>query len=179
MKVKLYHNGDDVFIAWKPDGFIPNCRGFALVRRRNGVEEVLSTWVGFADEKHKDGERRASTNWPIQKYKWTDYMAAPSDEVQYRVMPMIGPDRNNLRPDPNRSSARTEEITLSSEARPKVETYFNRGIVATQWVTRRLSVASGNLKTRALRAAISTPGDESGACLAGPFGPSEPCPACQ
>jgi membrane-associated phospholipid phosphatase len=32
MKVKVYHNGDDVFIAWKPDGFIPSCRGFALLR---------------------------------------------------------------------------------------------------------------------------------------------------
>ena len=23
MKVKVHHNGDDVFIAWKPKGFIP------------------------------------------------------------------------------------------------------------------------------------------------------------
>jgi len=30
MKVKIYHNGDDVFIAWNPDGFIDECRGFAL-----------------------------------------------------------------------------------------------------------------------------------------------------
>ena len=40
MKVNAYHNGDDVFIAWKPDGFIPDCRGFALLRKRNGVEAV-------------------------------------------------------------------------------------------------------------------------------------------
>jgi hypothetical protein len=57
MKVKVYHNGDDVFIAWKPDGFIPGCRGFALMRRRNGVEEVVSTWVGFAGQARKEGER--------------------------------------------------------------------------------------------------------------------------
>ena len=42
MKVKVYHNGDDTFIAWKPDGLIPECRGFALRRRRNGIEEVVS-----------------------------------------------------------------------------------------------------------------------------------------
>ena len=47
MRVKVYHNGDDVFIAWKPAGFIPNCRGFALMRRRNGIEETVSTWVGL------------------------------------------------------------------------------------------------------------------------------------
>ena len=51
MKIKVYHNGDDVFVAWKPAGFIPACRGFALLRRRNGVEEVVSTWVGFAGQK--------------------------------------------------------------------------------------------------------------------------------
>ena len=51
MKVKAYHNGDDVFIAWKPDGFIADCRGFALLRRRNGVEETVSTWVGFGRER--------------------------------------------------------------------------------------------------------------------------------
>jgi hypothetical protein len=22
MKVRVYHNGDDVFIAWRPDGFV-------------------------------------------------------------------------------------------------------------------------------------------------------------
>jgi hypothetical protein len=60
MKVRVYHNGDDVFIAWKPQGFIPLCRGFALFRKRNGVEEVVSTWVGFEDDQHQEGERRAS-----------------------------------------------------------------------------------------------------------------------
>jgi hypothetical protein len=27
MKLHTYHNGDDVFIAWKPEGAIDNCRG--------------------------------------------------------------------------------------------------------------------------------------------------------
>jgi hypothetical protein len=87
MKIKTYHNGDDVLVAWKPDGMIQDCRGFALLRRRNGVEEPVSTWVGFEGQKHKEGERRASTNWPIQKYQWTDYMASPGDTLQYRVVP--------------------------------------------------------------------------------------------
>jgi hypothetical protein len=91
MKVKVYHDGDDVFAAWKPDGFIPNCRGFALWRKRNGVEESVKTWVGFADEDHEEGERRSSSDWPIQKYQWTDYMANPGDTLQYRVVPMVGP----------------------------------------------------------------------------------------
>ena len=120
MKVKVYHNGDDVFIAWKPNGIIKDCRGFALYRKRNGVEEVVSTWVGFVGQSHTDGERRASTNWPIQKYQWTDYMAAPGDKVQYRVVPMIGPDKDNLAVDATNASGWTPEITLDYEFASKI-----------------------------------------------------------
>ena len=61
MKIKVYHNGDAVFIAWKPGGFIPGCGGSALLlRRRNGVEEIVSTWVGFVDQDYRAGKRRSS-----------------------------------------------------------------------------------------------------------------------
>lgn len=170
MKVKVYHNGDDVFIAWKPDGVIPECRGFALMRRRNGVEEVVSTWVGFVDQAHEDGERRASTNWPIQKYQWTDYMASPGDKVQYRVVPMVGSDKDNLHSDADTSSDWTEEITLTHEFEPKIEAYFNRGIVAAQWVSRRLGVTDHDLKTADLRKVIETPDDPFRDYLFGPLG---------
>lgn len=170
MKVKVYHNGDDVFIAWKPVGFIPGCRGFAMLRRRNGVEEVVSTWVGFVGDETKEGERRASTNWPIQKYQWTDYMANPEDKVQYRVIPMVGPDKKNLRPNPEQASEWTEEITLMHEVTPKIEAYFNRGIVAAQWVARRLGITDYNLKTKELRTVIKTPNTPFRNYLAGPLG---------
>lgn len=169
MKVRVLHNGDDVFIAWK-HGFIPGCRGFGLLRRRNGVEEVVSTWVGFVGQDHKDGERRASTNWPIQKYQWTDYMANPGDKVQYRVIPMIGPDKDNLRPETRASSDWTEEIELTHNVSPKIEVYFNRGIVAAQWVSRRLGISEDDLKTKELRKVIGVPGDPFRKYLYGPLG---------
>src|SRR5678815_2411774 len=170
MKVKVYHNGDDTFIAWKVDGFIPNCRGFALMRRRNGIEEVVSTWVGFEDDVYEDGERRASTNWPIQKYQWTDYMANPGDTLQYRVLPMVGPDKNNLQPDPTTSSDWTPEMLITSEVTPQMQAYFNRGIVATQWISRRLGITADNLQTAKLTKMISTPGDPVRNFLSGPLG---------
>lgn len=170
MKVNLVHNGDDVFVAWKPKGFIPGCRGFALLRRRNGIEEVVSTWVGFRDEAHAEGERRASTDWPIQKYQWTDYMARPGDTLAYRVLPMVGPDKDNLRPAPDAASDWTRPITLSAEVSPKLEVYFNRGIVAAQWVSRRLDVTPKSLQSTKLRKVIATPGDPLRAYLAGPLG---------
>jgi phosphatidylserine/phosphatidylglycerophosphate/cardiolipin synthase-like enzyme len=170
MKVKVYHNGDDVFIAWKPDGFIAACRGFALLRRRNGVEEPVSTWVGFVDDEHTEGERRASTNWPIQKYQWTDYMANPGDTLQYRVLPMVGPDKRNLRADAGSASEWTDEIVLTHEVTPKIHAYFNRGIVAAQWVSRRLGVTEHDLQTAKLKTVISTPNDPFRNYLAGPLG---------
>jgi hypothetical protein len=170
MKVKICHNGDDVFIAWKPAGIIPECRGFALLRRRNGLEETVSTWVGFEDDKHKDGERRASTNWPIQKYQWTDYMANPGDRLQYRVLPMVGPDKRNLAADPATASDWTEEITLDHQVTPHIAAYFNRGIVAAQWVSRRLGITATNLQTARLRKVIAKPGDSFRNYLAGPLG---------
>lgn len=170
MRVNVYHNGDDVFIAWKPDGFIPECRGFAVLRRRNGVEETMETWVGFEEQEHKDGERRASTNWPVQKYQWTDYMANPGDTLQYRVIPMVGPDKDNLRADEDTVSDWTKLITLSHEVTPKIEAYFNRGIVASQWVSRRLGITDTDLKTKELEDVINTPDDPFRNYLTGPLG---------
>ena len=170
MKVRVYHNGDDVFIAWKPDGIIPDCRGFGLLRRRNGVEEVVSTWVGFEGDQATEGERRASTNWPIQKYQWTDYMAEPGDELAYRVLPMVGPDKANLHPDPAAASDWTETIVLSHAVSPGVEVLFNRGIVASQWVARRLGVTGHDLQNQYLDKIIATPGDDLREYLAGPLG---------
>jgi hypothetical protein len=170
MKIKACHNGDDVFVAWKPNGFIADCRGFALFRHRNGVEEIVSTWVGFEDDDAEVGERRASTNWPIQKYQWTDYMAAPGDTLRYRVVPMVGPDKKNLKTDATNASEWTDQITLSHEAEKKIEVYFNRGIVASQWVSRRLGITDDDRKTKSLRKVINTPGDSFREYLAGPLG---------
>lgn len=170
MKVRVIHNGDDTFIAWKPQGFIKGCRGFALYRKRNGVEEIVSTWVGFAGQNATVGERRASTNWPIQKYQWTDYMALPGDKVSYRVVPMVGPDKENLRPATDLASAWTKQVELSHEVAPGMEVYFNRGIVAAQWVARRLGATDTNIMNRKLLDVIAKPGDPIREYLYGPLG---------
>jgi phosphatidylserine/phosphatidylglycerophosphate/cardiolipin synthase-like enzyme len=170
MNVRVYHNGDDVLVAWKPQGLIDECRGFALLRRRNGVEEIVSTWVGFEDEDHSEGERRASTNWPIQKYQWVDYMAVPGDTLQYRVVPMVGPSRQALRPDTRRASQWTDEISLSHEFAPGIQAYFNRGIVAAQWVSRRLGANTPSAQAAKLRRIIATEGDPFREYLFGPLG---------
>jgi hypothetical protein len=126
--------------------------------------------LGFEDDEFADGERRASTNWPIQKYQWTDYMANPGDTLQYRVLPMVGTDKTNLRPDPNTASEWTEEVKLTHQVTPRIEAYFNRGIVAAQWVSRRLGITKQDSKAKKLRTIIDTPDDPFRNYLTGPLG---------
>jgi hypothetical protein len=175
MKVTVCHNGDDVFIAWKPTGPIDDCRGFALRRRRNGADEVVQSWVGFAGQEHKEGERRDSTEWPIQRFQWTDYMADPGDRVAYQVVPMVGHDKDHLAPAEDLASEWTDEITLDQQVSPHIEAYFNRGIVAAQWVSRRLGLTDDDeqtkrLATKKLETVIETPEDPFRNYLTGPLG---------
>jgi PLD-like domain len=172
MQLRTYHNGDDVLIAWKLQGPIDKCRGFALLRRRNGVEETVKTWVGFAGQSHVEGERRDSTEWPIQRFQWTDYMANPGDRLQYKVIPMVGTDLDHLSRDDADASDWSDEITLNHEVSPHISAYFNRGIVAAQWVSRRLGITDANFDQAAskLTDVIDTPGDPFRNYLAGPLG---------
>ncbi len=89
----------------------------------------MNTWVGFEGQSHQEGERRASTNWPIQKYQWTDYMANPGDKVQYRVLPMVGPDKETLRPDPATTSDWTKEIPSLTNSIQRLR----RTLIAALW----------------------------------------------
>jgi phosphatidylserine/phosphatidylglycerophosphate/cardiolipin synthase-like enzyme len=83
---------------------------------------------------------------------------------------MVGPDKANLTPDVGNASGWTDEVTLSREAEKKIEVYFNRGIVAAQWVSRRLGITDNNLQTKRLRSVISKTGDPFREYLYGPLG---------
>jgi phosphatidylserine/phosphatidylglycerophosphate/cardiolipin synthase-like enzyme len=173
IKLRLYHNGDEVMIAWKPDGPIDNCRGFALLRRRNGSEEVVQTWVGFAGEEHTLGEHRDSTQWPIQRFQWIDYLARAGDRLAYRVIAMVGPDHDHLTEDSAHASDWSDEITLAPQESPHVGAYFNRGIVAAQWVSRRLNITDQEFEQAAakeLTEVIATPGNPLRTYLTGQLG---------
>ena len=183
--VKTYAGVDDAFIVWSAP-FIDDLRGFALhrkVRRVVGsppspealnspamdgtVEEMVSTWVGFANgPDFPPGTRKPSSEWPIQKYLWTDYAVTEGDEVAYRVVPVFRTGTGSLQEDFAQGSQWTEAVTLGPEC-GKVDCYFNRGIVASQWLARLLpDDNSGKIKT--LTKIIGTPGDRTRDFLGGP-----------
>jgi phosphatidylserine/phosphatidylglycerophosphate/cardiolipin synthase-like enzyme len=158
--VRVYTSADDVQIVWRPNGPIERCRGFAVYRRvGTGPATVLHTTVGFENavaSLDAAPTGRPSTEWPIQKYLWTDYLVREGDRVRYRVVPMVG-RAGKLR----RAISQASDWTPSVRVGPPTgsfEVRFNRGIVASQWLARRLPALPGNTPNTKLRTAIEAVG---------------------
>lgn len=141
IKVAVYTNSDDAFVAWAPSEFIPGCRGFLLERgRKTGTGEKVEpveNRLGFKKDKPKSGDHRPSTEWPFQRFNWTDHAVDVGNEVRYRVTAMI--DTGGGRPyKKGPASAWTPWATLSADAGGGFSCFFNRGLVLSQFVARYL-----------------------------------------
>ena len=141
IKVAVYTNSDDAFVAWAPSDFIPGCRGFLLERARKAgaAEKVepVENRVGFPKDNPKSGEHRSSREWPFQRFNWTDHAVDVGNRVRYRVTAMI--DTGGGRPySDGPASNWTPWATLSSDAGGKFSCFFNRGLVLSQFVARYL-----------------------------------------
>ena len=139
INVKVYDNGDHTCLVWLPaDGKkIPQCLGFTVRRLKGGTESYLHGFVGFTDDDKLDPA--AAWKHPVQRYMWWDYGVSPGDVVQYSVLPVVGADKDHLTLSTADASALTPPMTISGQATPNVSAYFNKGIVAAQWVTRALA----------------------------------------
>jgi phosphatidylserine/phosphatidylglycerophosphate/cardiolipin synthase-like enzyme len=180
----IVHPGvDSAFLAWRAP-FIENCRGFALkrkIKRAHGsaaspntvsrpdpqgfVEEIVASWVGFANGPSvQPGTRKPTTEWPIQKYLWSDFMVNPGDAVAYTAVPMIG-SADDLEEATEMASGWSHTVTIGAETAGRAACFFNRGIVASQWLARLLPEHSPSTK---LAKVIATPGDKIRNFLGGP-----------
>jgi phosphatidylserine/phosphatidylglycerophosphate/cardiolipin synthase-like enzyme len=157
LEIAAFANADDAFVVWRADAPIDGCLGFALHRRRDGTEEVVDNYVGFAGDA---GLSAPSTTWPFQRFRWTDHLVSTGDRVAYRVVPMLGP--RPLRPDDAEASAWTDDVEVSGGG--TISAHFNRGIVQTQWVAKLLE----NVKRgHELETLLNTVGGKERAALAG------------
>lgn len=143
--IKAYANCDHAYVVWRTDKEIEKCLGFALFRKvKAGNPEPVDTFVGPDDgPKVSPGTSRPSTQWPIQKFMWADYLAPSGQSIQYRVVPMCGDDFAHLQAEDNSASQWSDEVSLTTLDDAPVRPYFNRGIVSTQWVARQLQAANG------------------------------------
>ena len=139
INVKVYDNGDHTCLVWLPvdEKAIPACRGFTVRRLSSGKQTYLHGFVGFSDADKLDPA--APWKFPLQRYMWWDYDVSPGNVVQYSVIPVVGPDKDHLQLAPADASALTSPLTITGQATPHVSAYFNKGIVAAQWVSRALS----------------------------------------
>jgi phosphatidylserine/phosphatidylglycerophosphate/cardiolipin synthase-like enzyme len=141
MKVAVYTNSDDAFVAWAPSDFIEGCRGFLLERARKTSSgekaEVVENRVGFSKDNPKSGEHRPSNEWPFQRFNWTDHAVDVGNQVRFRVTAMV--DDGNGRPyKKGPASNWTPWARLSPDAGDGFSCFFNRGLVLSQFVARYL-----------------------------------------
>eukprot|EP01037_Dinobryon_pediforme_P047132 gene47132-60981_t len=147
IELTVHPGVDSALLAWRAP-FIDECRGFALRRRVKRVagsaasphtesvdadgfaEEIVASWVGFADGPDvPEGTRKPTTEWPIQKYLWSDFAVSPGDQVAYRVAPMIGPEAA-MKEAADQASSWSPVVTIGAETEGQATCFFNRGIVA-------------------------------------------------
>jgi phosphatidylserine/phosphatidylglycerophosphate/cardiolipin synthase-like enzyme len=139
IKVSVHTNGDDAFVAWAPSEFIPGCRGFLLERARKNAAgekvEPVENRLGFKKDNPKSGDHRSSSEWPFQRFNWTDHAVDVGNNVRYRVSAMI--DDGSGRPYKKGTVSRwTDWQKLSTDAGGGFSCYFNRGLVLSQFVAR-------------------------------------------
>lgn len=166
--IRAYVDGDHTVVVWRLDGAIADCRGFALNRRQADVPDVvdvLDTWVGFAGDTAPAGTKQPSTTWPIQRFMWADYNPPRDTQVEYQVVPMVG-SKDALDPSNANASSWSDPVTLTNDVGDGMSAYFNRGIVATQWLSRELR-ARGAEDRATLTSLIETTGDRVRSFLGG------------
>src|ERR1700677_2927476 len=156
IELKVYDNGDHTCLVWLPANAqaIPNCRGFAIHRTRKlaaggaAQDTYIHGFVGFSDDDKLDPN--ALWKRPVQRYMWWDYLVDPGDEVQYSIIPVVGPDKDHLTLSQADASAQTPPMTITGQASAHISAYFNKGIVSAQWVTRALASVGKGAKLDAL-----------------------------
>jgi phosphatidylserine/phosphatidylglycerophosphate/cardiolipin synthase-like enzyme len=143
--IKAFANCDHVYVAWRYDQLIPNCIGFALYKRKNDESEAtaepLVNHIGFAGQDPQPGETRPSTDWPIQRFTWTDYDVNPNDKLSYMVVPILWVN-NATSKDSANASVWSDPVIVATGAAAgddtNYEAYFNRGIISSQFMSKQL-----------------------------------------
>ncbi|BAB52627.1 MULTISPECIES: phospholipase D-like domain-containing protein [Mesorhizobium] len=144
MKALAFSNNDIALVAWTYDRHLDGCLGFAIFRQdlTAGTEQALpamARFAGFEDQKDATTE-----DAPIQKFWWKDLYVRRGSQVRYRIVPMGGTP-GQLQPLKDAEPLLSNSVAVTAD-RGIFEAYFNRGIVATQAVTRALGdKANGNL----------------------------------
>jgi hypothetical protein len=147
MKLSVVNNGDHAALVWRPDGAaatwkpIKGCLGFAIQRRLTSGGHTTTSWlknhVGFA-KGQTPPPPGSEWKWPIQRYLWWDYEVGAGDQVQYRIVPVTGTAAQPKLPALGADDGWSAALPVTTAFSAHMSAYFNRGVIATQWVEKAL-----------------------------------------
>lgn len=166
-------NNDVVLIVWRYPEKIPHCLGFAVQRKAgppDGASEwvPLPAWVGFQGENNSAWVAKDTEIWPIQKFMWKDLTAQRGATYSYRIVPTAGQPGTGERLQLLEDEALTTAAVTLTPDRGQFKSYFNRGILSTQFLTHQIAAGpSGEPNYRILTNRIDQPGDPLRTELAG------------
>jgi hypothetical protein len=169
-QAKAIANNDVAMLAWSYDKAITGCLGFAIYRKEGAVPgpgegDPLPAWVGFQGQTNPAWTKNTTEVWPIQKFQWNDLTATRGKTYGYRIVPMVGTPGAMTKQDDQ--AVTCGPVTLTPQ-RGCFATYFNRGILSSQFVSHQLPVdASGRPDYKVLTDRIDQPGDPLRQALAG------------
>lgn len=158
VKLKVYANEDDTLLFWSIPAPIEGCRGFAVERKRKDAkgkktQVFLPNRIGFANEpppaEPVEGQNaiiKPSTEWPFQRFSWTDHDAGTGDTVSYRVVPVIRNAAKKLKLVETNASEWSDPKTLGARGQSRYRPFFNRGFVMSQFMARYLAERNLTLK---------------------------------
>jgi phosphatidylserine/phosphatidylglycerophosphate/cardiolipin synthase-like enzyme len=141
MEAKAFSNNDIALILWQYDQKLNGCLGFAIERINTATQEkeFLPAWVGFKTQKNEKWKAKNTAVWPIQKFNWRDFTAKRGQTYKFSIIPVFGTPSKPEPSDDNSLILTTNEVALSPE-HGEFKAYFNRGILATQFLARELPV---------------------------------------
>jgi hypothetical protein len=167
--LKVYTDEDDALLFWSVPSAIPNCRGFAVARRRKAgrgklQNDFLTNRIGFEKEPAPakpvagaEAVTKPSTEWPFQRFSWTDHDANTGDTVSYQVIPVVRSASGRLELLTDQQSAWSPSAKLGSAPKSPFRPFFNRGFVISQFMARFL--AQRHLSLSQFKKAISDEND--------------------
>ncbi|WP_147432253.1 phospholipase D-like domain-containing protein [Pararobbsia silviterrae] len=188
-KCIAFSNNDVILIAWTFVEKLPGCVGFDI--RRIAADKAntsshelqgdsLPAMAGFTSDPDGAQGGQTTAQSPIQKFFWKDLFVkglTPGQTFVYQIVPMGGTfapgARPNLTPLPGVNPIFSQPIGLNAnhgpaEAPASLACYFNRGILATQALSRELpSGRNGTPASGTLLKRIANPNDSLRKALAG------------
>jgi len=169
-KLRVYTNEDDALLFWSIPEPITQCRGFAIERKlthpnRRTTQTFLLNRTAFdsqprptVSDRGQSAISKPSTEWPFQRFSWTDHDADTGDTVSYRVIPVVR-QTSDLSLLESHASPWSTPRTLGSPGHSRYRAFFNRGFIMSQFMARYL--AERNLTLKQFKETISDQDDKS------------------